>query len=118
MYGTKTRCDGQHPGPSTPGYNPKHRSLQAGQRNDYVRTQLDKAQEIMQNAGVFPKSDPINQVTISAVYHMNLHTDQYILMVTNPIIALGDTATQDEIYAVLFDLRLIIAGSDPHALDY
>jgi hypothetical protein len=57
-------------------------------------------------------------MSLSAAYHVSLHTDTYILSVTAPIIALGDNPTKEEIYAVLLDLRIILAGTDPFALDY
>ena len=87
-------------------------------RSKLVSDQLEKAQRIMEQAGVFPVSDPFNQVTVSTLYHVSLHTDQYILMVTAPIIALGDNPSKEEIYAELHTLRWIITACDPHACGY
>ena len=87
-------------------------------RSMSVRRQLHDAQEIMTMAGIYPKTDPINQLVLSASYHMSMHTDAYIMMVTAPIVALGKDATIGQIYAVLFDLRIIIASSDPYAYGY
>ncbi len=102
-------------------YPVTHHIIPYGQfstRSDEVQAQLKKAQEIMINAKVYPKYDPINQMTLSASYHISLHTDSYILMVTGPIIALGENPTKEEIYDVLYYLRLNLAASDPFALDY
>ena len=87
-------------------------------RDPYTRQQLAKTQKIMISAGVDPEHDLINQVVISAGYHNSLHTNDYILMVTKPIIALGDNPTKNQIYEVLFYLRIAIAANDPYANGY
>ena len=106
----------------TPGSYPvTHHIIPYGSystRSMKVQSQLHEAQSIMEQAGVFPETDLHNQVVISAAYHVSLHTDAYIMMVTAPIIALGNNPTQDQVYTVLFDLRLIIAANDPYANGY
>jgi hypothetical protein len=111
---------------STPGMMPDnypvtHHIIPYGTfstRSEEVQNQLRQAQEIMMRAGVYPQSDPINQLSLSAAYHRSLHTDTYILSVTAPIIALGEKATKDEIYKVLLTQRFILAGTDPFAMGY
>ena len=87
-------------------------------RDPLVQQQLSDAQRIMINAGVDPKHDLVNQVVISVKYHVSLHSNDYILMVTTPIIALGKNPTKNEIYQVLFYLRIGIAANDPYAYGY
>ena len=87
-------------------------------RASTVQEQLSKAHDIMIHAGVFPESSLYNQVVISAAYHQSLHTNAYILMVTSPIIALGANATTEQVYAVLDNLRIVIASCDPYAYGY
>ena len=87
-------------------------------RSDRVQEQLRQAQDIMTRAGVIPMTDPINQLILSATYHVSLHTDSYIAMVTAPIIALGENATKEQIYGVLDDLRTIVAYGDQYTWGY
>ena len=89
-----------------------------GTRSKEVNQQLREAQEIMIRAGVIPQSNRVNQLVLSASYHASLHTDEYIKMVTAPIVDLGDNATEDQIYAILFDFRIVIAANDPYAYGY
>ena len=113
----KASMEGMPPG----NYPVTHHIIPYGEfsaRSDLVTDQLHRAQDIMVNAGVFPETDLCNQLPLSATYHMSLHTDEYILMVTAPIIALGENPDPNQVYSVLLDLRIVIAGNDPYAFGY
>ena len=113
----KASASGMLPG----NYTVTHHIIPYGEfslRSEAVIQKLHEAQAIMIRAGVNPASDPINQLVLSATYHMSLHTDAYIIMVTEPIIALGPTPSKEQIYAILYDLRIGIASNDPYAWGY
>ena len=84
-------------------------------RSPEIKNQLYRAQRIMIDAGINPETDLINQMLISSAYHRQLHTDAYIALVTAPIVALGKDATKDQIYQILYDLRILIAASDQYS---
>ena len=85
-------------------------------RSLIVQEELKKAQAKMEGAGIMIAIDPNNLMIVSHGLHKSMHTDKYLLGVSKAILNAGNT--KEEIYEVLFELRIGISAYDIFSAGY
>jgi len=85
-------------------------------RNKEVRDQLHAAQDMMHEAEISIFADFNNLMIVSNGLHKSMHTNDYLLWVSNTILATD--GTKEGIYNALFYLRVVIASYDCYASGY
>jgi len=76
-----------------------------------VQRRLAQAQSVLISVDIDPENDPLNLMIVSTAYHRHLHTDDYLMYVSNAVNHAGSDRTA--VINTLFALRIIIWLDDP-----
>ena len=85
-------------------------------RSPKTQQQISELHNLLSNAGINRYIDPMNLMLVSSGTHASLHTDQYISHVYNYI--MSTNGSKEQIYGMLFCLRIEIAAIDVLASGY